>query len=174
MCTYITEKANVSGNGKGHSGWFELSHANIYYDHPVHAAMDHALMIDFVNETKGPSARVAIELSAESAARFRKVLLRASGAELDSSAAGKSNQPDGNLAEKLPIVGSGKGPKGWFSLDLANMSTCKPSQSSFDLSLFIEFINQNAGNENSLSVEISAPSAEDIAEKIKIALEAPL
>ena len=77
MCTYITEKANISGNGKGHSGWFELSHANIYYDHPVHAAMDHALMIDFVNEAKGPSARVAVELSPESADGLRKIFSQA-------------------------------------------------------------------------------------------------
>ena len=29
--------------------------------------MDHALTIDFVNEAKGPGARVAVELSPESA-----------------------------------------------------------------------------------------------------------
>ena len=159
MCTYITEKATISGNGKGHSGWFELSHANIYYDHPVHAAMDHALMIDFVNEAKGPSARVAVELSPESADGLRKIFSQAAHAD---------------LSEKLPIIGSGKGPRGWFYLDLATMHTFESSKSSADRSLVIEFLNQKADNTDSLSVEINAQGAGDIAEKIKAALEAPL
>ena len=67
MCTYIIEKAAITGSGKGPQGWFSLNQANVYYDHPVHAPMDHALTIDFVNEAKGPGARVAVELSPESA-----------------------------------------------------------------------------------------------------------
>ena len=67
MCTYIIEKATITGSGKGPQGWFSLNQANVYYDHPVHAPMDHALTIDFVNEAKGPGARVAVELSPESA-----------------------------------------------------------------------------------------------------------
>ena len=67
MCTWIVEKAKISGSGKGHEGWFPLSQANVSYDHPVHASLDHAVLIDFVNESMGPSSRVAVELSPQSA-----------------------------------------------------------------------------------------------------------
>jgi hypothetical protein len=67
MCTMIVEKAGISGSGKGAQGWFKLDQANVGFDHPTHAPYDHALNIDFVNEAQGPSARVAVELSAESA-----------------------------------------------------------------------------------------------------------
>jgi hypothetical protein len=67
MCTYNTEKIEVTGSGKGASGWFSLTDATVYFDHPSHAMAEHTLNIDFVNPSKGPSARVAVELSAESA-----------------------------------------------------------------------------------------------------------
>ena len=68
MCTMIVEKVKIEGSGKGQQGWFALQGANVSYDHPFHAPYEHALNIDFVNETQGPSARVAVELS-ETAAR---------------------------------------------------------------------------------------------------------
>ncbi len=67
MCTYLTEKVDVVGSGKGSAGWFTLSEASVYFDHPVHAPAEHTLNIDFLNPGNGPSARVAVELSAESA-----------------------------------------------------------------------------------------------------------
>lgn len=68
MCTMIAEKIKVDGSGKGISGWFTLDQANVSYDHPFNASYEYALNLDFVNESNGPSARVAVELS-ESAAR---------------------------------------------------------------------------------------------------------
>ncbi len=68
MCTMIVQKVKIEGSGKGQQGWFALQGANVSYDHPFHAPYEHALNIDFVNETQGPSARVAVELS-ETAAR---------------------------------------------------------------------------------------------------------
>ena len=68
MCTMIVEKVKVKGSGKGSSGWFTLEQANISYDHPFNAPLEHALNIDFVNESQGLGARVAVELS-EKAAR---------------------------------------------------------------------------------------------------------
>ncbi len=68
MCTMIVEKVKMEGSGKGTIGWFELAQANVSYDHPFNAPLEHALNIDFVNESQGPSARVAVELS-EPAAR---------------------------------------------------------------------------------------------------------
>ena len=89
MCTYIIEKAAITGSGKGPQGWFSLNQANVYYDHPVHAPMDHALTIDFVNEAKGPGARVAVELSPESARqlieKIQAALWRRATRSLDTS-----------------------------------------------------------------------------------------
>ena len=67
MCTMIVEQAKIEGCGKGTHGWFNVSEANVSFDHPFHAPLEHALNIDFVNEAQGPGARVAVELSVESA-----------------------------------------------------------------------------------------------------------
>jgi hypothetical protein len=74
MCTYLTEKIGITGSGKGSSGWFVLSDASVYFDHPVHAMAEHTLNIDFANPAKGPSARVAVELTAESARALAKAI----------------------------------------------------------------------------------------------------
>ncbi len=67
MCTYTTEQRAISGSGKGPAGWFGLSTATVYYDHPVHAQAEHTLNIDFADPARGPAARVAVELDAASA-----------------------------------------------------------------------------------------------------------
>jgi hypothetical protein len=67
MCSYIVEKAAVSGSAKGPSGWMRIDTAHVYYDHPYHAPFDHALGIDFICQADGGKERVAIELSEESA-----------------------------------------------------------------------------------------------------------
>ena len=68
MCTYATSKAALTGSAKGPgSAWFGVTDATVYFDHPVHAMAEHTLNIDFAAPARGPSARVAVELTAESA-----------------------------------------------------------------------------------------------------------
>lgn len=68
MCTYSTEKFDVTASsGKGPQGWFPLRTATVYYDHPVHAPDEHTVNIDFLNPEQGPGARVAVELSLDTA-----------------------------------------------------------------------------------------------------------
>ena len=67
MCTMIAQQIKIAGSGKGAAGWFTLGEADVSYDHPFEAPFEHALNIDFVNEALGPGARVAVELSLESA-----------------------------------------------------------------------------------------------------------
>jgi hypothetical protein len=75
VCSYITEKAEIFGSAKGPTGWFTVDTANVYFDHPYHAPLDHSLNIDFVNESQGAPTRVAVEISAESARELvRKIL----------------------------------------------------------------------------------------------------
>jgi hypothetical protein len=70
MCTNIVENAVIAGSGKGSTGWFSLDRVSVSYDHPFHASMEHALNIDFANHAAGPGARVAVELTRESAQRL--------------------------------------------------------------------------------------------------------
>ena len=67
MCSYIIRKAALTGSAKGPKGWMRIDTANVYFDHPYHAPLDHALGIDFINAADGGHERVAVELSAQSA-----------------------------------------------------------------------------------------------------------
>ena len=84
MCTYLTEKVAISGSAKVASGWFRVTEGSVYFDHPVHAPYGHTLNIDFLSPAQGPSARVAVELSAESA----RALMKAIQAVLESAPPG--------------------------------------------------------------------------------------
>ena len=74
MCTMIVENAQVTGSGRGPNGWFKLRQVNVSFDHPFNAQLDHALNIDFVNEELGLDARVAVELSPDSARRMMEAI----------------------------------------------------------------------------------------------------
>jgi len=76
MCTYVTEQSATAGSGKGTQGWFPLTSTTVYFDHPVHAQADHTLNLDFVNPDRGPSARVAVELTAASAVGLVEAIAR--------------------------------------------------------------------------------------------------
>jgi len=88
MCTYVTESVPVSGSAKGPEGWFSLSRATVYFDHPFHAPLEHSLNIDFADPTDPTAAtasidsiastrRVAVELSAASARALAGAILAA-------------------------------------------------------------------------------------------------
>jgi hypothetical protein len=76
MCTYITERIAVDGTGKGRDGWFPVTNASVYFDHPVSAPFDHALTIDVLNPAQGPAARVSVELDATSARALANAILK--------------------------------------------------------------------------------------------------
>jgi hypothetical protein len=77
MCTSIVEIVPASGAGKGDDGWFDLTHSVVSYDHPHHALLEEAITIDFLNDTLGPDARVAVEMTLESAKKLSGALIRA-------------------------------------------------------------------------------------------------
>src|SRR5438552_6277454 len=85
MCSYIVMKAALrDSSAKGSKGWMSVDAANVYYDHPFHAPLDHALGIDFINEAEGGRERVAVELSAESArALVDKILAALASGEIE-------------------------------------------------------------------------------------------
>ena len=75
MCTMIAKKIEIKGSGKGSAGWFSVNQANVSYDHPFHIPQEHALNIDFVNESLGLDARVAVELSEQAARELVDTIL---------------------------------------------------------------------------------------------------
>jgi hypothetical protein len=75
MCSYIVETTPLFGSVKGPDGWMAVDTANVYFDHPYHAPLDHALAIDFVAD--GGQRRLAVELSAESARALVEKILAA-------------------------------------------------------------------------------------------------
>ena len=77
MCTSIVEIVRAEGAGKGEGGWFDLTNAVVSYDHPHHAFYEEAITIDFVNSGLGPGARVAVEISLDSAKELAAALARA-------------------------------------------------------------------------------------------------
>jgi hypothetical protein len=74
MCTNIVENGAIAGSGRGPNGWFSLRQVSVSYDHPFHTQLEHALNIDFANEAEGLDARVAVELTPESAKELVRVI----------------------------------------------------------------------------------------------------
>ncbi|TMI81985.1 MAG: hypothetical protein E6H04_05685 [Bacillati bacterium ANGP1] len=97
MCTMIARQVEVEGRGKGPGGWFTVRQANVSYDHPFSLPLEHALNIDFVNEAQGPGARVAVELTVESARTLvetiQAVLTRAEAAGYLDRAQARTQSP---------------------------------------------------------------------------------
>jgi len=76
VCTYQTTSLPLRGSGKGAGGWFALSGATVYFDHPVHAGAEHTVNIDLRNPDRGPQARVAVELDPASARALALAILQ--------------------------------------------------------------------------------------------------
>ena len=74
MCTMIAEKAAVTGTGKGTPGWIQVDQVVVSYDHPSQMTMEHALNIDFTDTSQGLGARVAVELTPQSAQRLVELI----------------------------------------------------------------------------------------------------
>jgi hypothetical protein len=75
MCTMIAKQVEITGSGKSGAGWFTLNKAYVSFDHPFDAPFEHALNIDFVNESLGVGARVAVELDEASARALVETIL---------------------------------------------------------------------------------------------------
>ena len=87
MCTSIVEVVPAEGAGKGGQGWFDLTHSVVSYDHPHHALLEEAITIDFVSAALEPAARVAVELTLQSAKALSQALAKAiAAAECEESA----------------------------------------------------------------------------------------
>ena len=106
MCTYLTETRPLAGSAKAAGGgWFSLSLASVYLDHPVHVPLEHALCIDLLDPAAGPSARVGVELDEASARALAEAILAA--LERGGRNAGRSRGVD-PLVSPAPVPPSGR------------------------------------------------------------------
>ena len=110
MCTYMTYRAEMAGSAKGPKGWFAVTQANVYVDHPFDAPYEHTLNIDFADPAKGPAARVAVELTEESALALIEAIKAAlavappglASATAQSASASASGQADSTRLAAVP------------------------------------------------------------------------
>lgn len=77
MCSMIATKLGMEGSAKGVPSWFPIEQAYVGFDHTFHLDREHALTIDFVNESRGPASRVAVELPPASARLLAESILAA-------------------------------------------------------------------------------------------------
>lgn len=105
MCTYLTEEIPVDGSGKGAGGWFGARKAIVYIDHPVHAPFGHTVNIDVLNPELGPSARVALELTEQTALALAEAIQRA----IQSAPAGIASAQRWKRVSPSPVLSAGEG-----------------------------------------------------------------
>jgi hypothetical protein len=87
MCTNLVQRAIITGSAKGARGWIHVNAADVSYDHPFHAPLEHTLNIDFVDSRLEPGDRVAVELSPASARELmRKIMAVLERGETEQSA----------------------------------------------------------------------------------------
>ena len=75
MCTMITEQIDVKACARGAKGWFNVRQTNVSFDHPFNFPGEHALNLDFVDESQGLGARVLVEMNAASARALAEAIL---------------------------------------------------------------------------------------------------
>ena len=76
MCAGTVQTTQVRGSAKGPQGWFNVTRAHVVLDHPYHAPVEEAVLIDLVNPAEGPGARIALELTPESARALAEAITR--------------------------------------------------------------------------------------------------
>lgn len=111
MCTYRTERLRVTGSAKGARGWFRVTDASVYLDHPVHALAEHTLNVDLRNPGEGAAARVAMELDPVAARALAESILRLlDEASADAPRADRAGPAIGGSGERIDPIRSRKAP----------------------------------------------------------------
>lgn len=75
MCSNLSFTAEVTATGYAKGDWIDVTTAVVSFDHSARLDVEHALCIDFRSGGGDPSARVAVELDAESARRLAQSIL---------------------------------------------------------------------------------------------------
>ena len=70
------------------------------------------------------------------------------------------------IVEKAEVAGSGKGARGWFTLDGVNVSYDHPFHAPLEHALNLDFVNEAAGPDARVAIELAPESARRLAETI--------
>lgn len=74
MCTSIVEMTDIEGSARSSDGWFAVRRVVAAYDHPQHALLEEAILLDFVDHEAGAGARAPVELTLEAAKALQLLL----------------------------------------------------------------------------------------------------
>ena len=74
------------------------------------------------------------------------------------------------IVENTKVSGSGKGPHGWFPLDQASVSYDHPDHVRSECAVIIDLLNEAAGPESRIAVELTPQSARNLAHAILTSL----
>jgi hypothetical protein len=70
------------------------------------------------------------------------------------------------IVENAKISGSGKGAQGWFSLNQASVAYDHPDHVQSDRAVIIDLLNEAAGPESRIAVELTPESAKNLVQAI--------
>jgi uncharacterized protein DUF6295 len=74
------------------------------------------------------------------------------------------------IVENRRISGSGKGSNGWFPIDQASVSYDHPDHTQAEQAVIINLLNQEAGPESRIAIELTPQSARDLVQAIVASL----
>ena len=77
-----------------------------------------------------------------------------------------------NIVHRTTVAGSGKGQQGWFPLDRAYVSYDHPFHADLEHALNIDFVNEAAGVDSRVAVELTLDSARSLAAALLAAIAA--
>jgi hypothetical protein len=75
-----------------------------------------------------------------------------------------------NVTRRTTIVGSAKGPQGWFTVDTATVYYDHPYHAPDEHTLNIDLVNERSGAAGRVAIELSAASARDLVREIEAVL----
>jgi hypothetical protein len=74
------------------------------------------------------------------------------------------------IVENTRVSGSGKGPNGWFPIDQASVSYDHPDHARSERAVIIDLLNEAAGPESRIAVELTPQSARNLVHAILTSL----
>jgi hypothetical protein len=74
------------------------------------------------------------------------------------------------IVENTKVAGSGKGPNGWFPLDQACVFYDHPDHARSERAVIIDLLNEAAGPESRIAVELTPQSARNLVHAILTSL----
>jgi hypothetical protein len=76
-----------------------------------------------------------------------------------------------NIAKSIDLIGSGKGPQGWYPLTKAVVSYDHPFHAPLDHAINVDFLDSAEGLNGRASIELTMDGARQLAQTILVAVD---